>query len=92
MEKSIAFNNGRNSRAVKNKSKTRYIQIYYFLPMYKLVKVPKKANLKCLRDISKRKLEDEVDFLHADKHQVSYKLFGDFSHQSFLQGDTIMHY
>ena len=43
-------------------------------------KVPKIASLQCLYNISKKKLEDEVDFLHADKHksfiQVDFNTLG----------------
>ena len=40
--------------------------------------------------ISQKKVRDEVDFLHADKHQVCYKLVQHFQYQRYLQGDTVI--
>ena len=34
----------------------------------------------------KKEVKDEVDFLHADKHQFPKSLFQHFGHQSFQQG------
>ena len=41
----------------------------------KIPKVPKIASLQCLYSISKKKLKDEVGFLHLDKHQSLLKIY-----------------
>ena len=38
----------------------------------------------------KKEVRDEVDFLHADKHQSFLQVDFNTGHHSFLQGDTII--
>ena len=38
----------------------------------------------------KKEVRDEVDFLHADKHQSLLQVNFNTEHQSFLQGDTVI--
>ena len=38
----------------------------------------------------KKEVRDEVDFLHADKHQSLLQVNFNNEHQSFLQGDTVI--
>ena len=49
----------------------------------RIPKIPKIASSQCFYNISKKVDRDEVDILHADKHQH-------FGHQSFLQVDAMI--
>ena len=54
--------------------------LWYLMGWSRVLKVPKIASLQCLYKYLKKEVRDEVDFLHADKHQsflqVNFNTFG----------------
>ena len=60
--------------------------LWFWLGWSSIPKVPKNSKFAMPLQYLKQEVRDEVDFLHADKHQ---SWFQHFWHQSFLQGFLI---
>ena len=49
--------------------------VWFWWGWSSIVKVPKIASLQCINKVKKKKVQDQVDILHADKHQSFPKLY-----------------